>query len=69
MLGTWLVLLAILAWQLPFLIARSQWPELRAFLLLWVIAALYASLVVADAGIPNATQLITMLVEYFFPAP
>jgi len=69
MIGTWLVLLAILAWQLPFLIARRQWPELRAFLLLWVIGALCASLVVADADIPSATQIITRLVEYFFPAP
>jgi len=37
--------------------------------LLWVITALYASLVAADVGIPNATQLITGLVEHFFPAP
>jgi hypothetical protein len=69
MVGTWLILLLILAWQLPFLIARRQWPELWAFVFLWAIGALYASLVVADAGIPTVTQLIIRLVEYFFPAP
>jgi len=69
MLGTWLALMAILAWQLPFLISRRQWPELRLFLLLWVIAAVYASLVVADVGIPNTTQLIMGLIDHFLPPP
>ncbi|MEW6523708.1 MAG: hypothetical protein AB1445_09105 [Bacillota bacterium] len=67
MLGTWLVLILIVVWQVPLVVQRRQWPELRLFAFLWLIGAVYASLVAANANIPNPTEIIIQIVEFFLP--
>lgn len=61
------IMIVMLAIQLPLLLKEKQWGELAAFLTLWLVAVVYASLVVLDVPIPNPTEiLISVLHNYYF---
>jgi hypothetical protein len=60
-LGVLAILVVMLAIQLPLLIKEKQWGELAAFLTLWVVASVYASLVALDVSIPNPTDILILL--------
>ena len=56
------IMALILAIQLPLLLKEKQWGELAAFLPLWLVATVYASLVALNIPILNPTEiLISML--------
>ena len=56
------IMALILAIQLPLLLKEKQWGELAAFLTLWLVATVYASLVALNIPILNPTEiLISML--------
>jgi multidrug efflux pump subunit AcrB len=56
----WVVMLALAAIEVPILINRQMWGELAAFLSLWLVATIYASLVAARTVIPS---LVTILLR------
>ena len=68
MMGVWLVMLIIALGQVPILINKKQWKELIAFSAFWVIAGIYASIILGTyAGnmvVPNHTELL----DRFFTA-
>lgn len=53
-------MLALAAIEVPILINRQMWGELAAFLSLWLVATIYASLVAARTVIPS---LVTILLR------
>jgi len=64
--GTWLVLMTIVLVQVPIIVRRKQWAELRLFIFLWLIAAVYSTLVAAAVPIPTVTGLIMRATERIF---
>ena len=68
MMGVWLGMLIIALAQVPILINKKQWKELIAFSAFWVIAGIYASIILGTyAGnmvVPNHTELL----DRFFTA-
>lgn len=52
------IMAVILTTQLPLLLKEKQWGELAAFLTLWLVATVYASLVALDVPIPNPTEIL-----------
>ncbi|MGI6576299.1 MAG: hypothetical protein ACOX3A_10800 [bacterium] len=54
----WLVMAAIAIREIPPLLAQGKRGELLTFIILWLSATLYASLVLGDAAIPNPIGLI-----------
>ncbi|HHW91513.1 MAG TPA: hypothetical protein GX735_02310 [Firmicutes bacterium] len=57
----WLGMIIIAAVEIPRLLAKEKRGELLAFAALWVIATLYASLVMAEVPLPNPTELVLFL--------
>ncbi|NMA55719.1 MAG: hypothetical protein GX952_07320 [Firmicutes bacterium] len=51
-------LIIVLALQLPRLTREQKWNELVAFLVLWVVAVVYASLVALDVPLPSITEAL-----------
>ncbi len=49
------------ALEVPKMLRQKQWGELIVFGSLWFFATLYASLVAAEAPLPNPTDLIFFL--------
>jgi len=68
MVEVWTGMIIIALMQVPVLINKKQWKELIAFSAFWVIAGIYASLIlgtfVGGITIPNHTELL----ERFFTA-
>ncbi len=68
MAGVWTGMLVIALMQVPVLINKKQWKELVAFAVFWVIAGIYASLILGtyagDIAVPNHTELL----DRFFTA-
>jgi hypothetical protein len=62
MIGVWTGMLIMALVQVPVLINRKQWKELAAFTVFWVVAGIYASLILGtfagDLAIPNHTELL-----------
>ena len=52
------IMALILAIQLPLLLKEKQWGELAAFLTLWLVATVYASLVALNIPILNPTEIL-----------
>jgi len=61
MLVLWLCMLIIAAVEVPRLLAKEKRGELLAFAALWVIAVIYASLVIAEVPLPSPTDLALYL--------
>ena len=57
------IMSAMLVMQLPPLIKEKQWGELAAFLILWIIASAYASLVALDVLLPSPTEILIGLLN------
>jgi hypothetical protein len=55
------VMVLMLAFQLPLLIKERQWGELAAFLTLWLVASVYASLLALDVELPRQAQILIKL--------
>jgi hypothetical protein len=62
MLIVWTGMFIIALLQLPILINKKQWKELASFAVLWIIAGIYASLILGTfAGaiaVPNHSELL-----------
>lgn len=56
------IMAVILAIQLPLLIQEKQWRELAAFLTLWLVATVYASLVALNV-IPNSIEILISVLD------
>ncbi|NLG86083.1 MAG: hypothetical protein GX489_02505 [Firmicutes bacterium] len=56
------IMAVILAIQLPLLIKEKQWRELAAFLTLWLVATVYASLVALNV-IPNSIEILISVLD------
>ena len=54
-----LLLVTILALEVPRLLKQEQWGELGAFLFLWAAAAFLSGAAVLGAELPNPTDLLT----------
>ena len=52
------IMMLMLALQLPLLVKERQWGELAAFLALWILASVYASLVALDFSFPSPTEIL-----------
>ena len=55
----------ILAFHLPQL-AQMQKGEWAAFAAIWILAALYGTLVIMDAPIPNITEVIVYVITAIY---
>lgn len=61
-----MVIIAVI--QVPPLLHRKQYRELAAFGLVWLVAAVYASLVAAEVPLPSVLEILTFLYE-MIPLP
>lgn len=57
----WLGMIIIAALEIPRLLVKERRGELLTFAALWLIATLYASLLIASIPLPNPTELILSL--------
>jgi len=58
-----IIMVSIAFFQVPPLLRRKQWRELVGFFLIWLSAALYASLVVLDFPLPTMVEIINLTYE------
>ncbi len=72
----WVVLIMslIAIFQVPALLRQKQWGELLGFSALWVIATVFALLVVLDVPLPTLLEILDFvygsvfqLVKFFSP--
>ncbi len=56
-------MIAIAVPEALILVRRRQWRELAAFAVVWVLAAVYGALVVADVPVPSPVRLIILFFE------
>ncbi len=63
MIGLWFIMFLMAGWQIPRLIQKNQLKELTVFLLLWLIAGIYGSLVLLDVALISPFEIIKILVE------
>lgn len=61
--GLLFVMLLIAVFQVPVLVKKEEYRELFMFTGIWLIAGIYASLVVLDIPFISPFQLITKIVE------
>ena len=54
----WVIMLIIASWQVPKLFQKGNRKELIVFLLIWGLAAVYGTLVVAEVTLGSPFQLI-----------
>jgi len=66
LIATAFIMLIILGIQAPPLILYRKWWDLAVFLAFWSGATAYTLLVVARAGIPTPTEIITAMVNLAF---
>ena len=68
MAGVWAGMGIIALVQVPILVKKKQWKELIAFSAFWIIAGVYASIILGtyagDIVVPNHTELL----DRFFTA-
>jgi len=57
----WLGMIGLALVQLPLMIRKKQWRELIAYGGIWLLAGVYASLVVSDIRMLNAFEIIEMI--------
>ena len=53
MIGLWFIMFLMAGWQIPRLIQKNQLKELTVFLLLWLIAGIYGSLVLLATSLTH----------------
>ena len=59
----WILLILVVLGQLPSLVREKQWGEVAAFTFMWVVAAVYATVVIGEILTTNPTQIIIRVME------